>query len=455
MSKESFVVIGGVAAGMSAASKIRSLKPQAEIRVFEKSGFVSYVACGMPYFIGGKVPSSKSLVVYDAGFFKEKRNIDVFLHHEAIKISPSDRSVLVKDLGSGEEKTFGYDRLLVSTGARPVLPPIKGSDLRGVFALRLLEHGLAIQDYITQNSPKQAVIIGAGNIGMEMAEAFSARGLTVTIIEKAPSILGSMDDEINEKVEEELRNNGVVLIKSQGVVEFQGDNSAVKRAVLENGDSLPADIVLISTGIRPNSEIAREAGIELGQTGAIRVNDHMQTNLPDIFSAGDCAEAYHRVYKRNVYMPLGTTANKQGRIAGNNMAGEDESFAGIVGTAVFKVFDLEVGRTGLSEKDAGREGLSVVANTIEQTSRAHYFPGVSRIRIKLVADRKTGKILGAQLVGKEGVAKRMDVFATAITAGLTAHEVEGLDLGYAPPVAPVFDPVLIAASELQKKMENA
>jgi CoA-dependent NAD(P)H sulfur oxidoreductase len=444
-----------VAAGMSAASKIRSLNTEAEISVFEKSGFVSYIACGMPYLIAGKVPSSKNLVAYDSHFFKEKRNIEVFLQHEVIKIAPAEKIVVVRNLASGEEKTCAYDRLLISTGARPVLPPIKGNNLQGVFTLRLLEQGIAIDEYIRGKEPKQALIIGAGSIGMEMAEAFSARGLNVTMVEKMPSILGSMDDEINQVVEEELKRNKVALIKSRGVVEFSGDGAAVKSAVLDSGETVAADIVLIGAGIRPNVEIAREAGIELGQTGAVRVNDHMQTNLPDIFAAGDCAEAYHCIYQRNAYMPLGTTANKQGRVAGNNMAGVEAAFAGIVGTAIFKVFDLEVGRTGLSEKDAKREGLDCISNTIEQTSRAPYFPGVGRIRVKLVAEAKTGRLLGAQMAGKEGVSKRVDVLAAAITAGMTAHEVEDLDLGYAPPFAPVFDPVLIAASELQKKLENS
>jgi NADPH-dependent 2,4-dienoyl-CoA reductase/sulfur reductase-like enzyme len=454
MPAQRFVIIGGVAAGMSAASKIRSLNPEAEIQVFEKSNYVSYIACGMPYFIGGTVASSKNLVFYDAGYFKEKRNIDVHLRHEVFKILTGNKTVQVKNLENGEVKTYPFDSLLISTGARPVLPPIKGSDLTGIFALRQLEQGIAIHDYIARNSPKQALIIGVGNIGMEMAEAFSARGIKVIMIEKAPSILGSMDDEINRSVEDELQKKGIKLIKSQAAVEFTGENSLVRQALLENGETIPADIVLISTGIRPNSEIAREAGIDTAPNGAIRVNERMQTNLPDIFSAGDCAEAYHRIYKRNVYMPLGTTANKQGRVAGNNIAGLDSTFPGIVGTAVFKVFDLEVGRTGLSEKDALREGIKVVANTIEQFSRAPYFPGAIRIKVKLVAEQRTGKLLGAQLVGKEGVSKRLDVLAEAITFGLTAHDVEDLDLGYAPPFAPVYDPVLIAASELQKIIGN-
>jgi CoA-dependent NAD(P)H sulfur oxidoreductase len=452
MTREVYVVIGGVAAGMSAASRIRSLNAGAEIRVFEKSGYVSYAACGMPYFIGGNISASKNLITYDSTFFKEKRNIDVFLHHEVVKIHSNDKTVLVRNLSTAEEKSFRYDKLLVSTGARPVMPPIKGSDLKGLFILRQLEHGIDIHDYVTTRLPRKAVIIGAGAIGMEMAEAFAARGLEVTMVEKMPSILGSMDDEINQVVEEELSRNKVKLIKSTAVAEFTGVDSTLKNAVLDNGDIVEADIVLMGAGIRPNAEIARDAGIEIGQTGAIKVNDHMETNFPDIYAAGDCAEAYHLVLKRNTYMPLGTTANKQGRVAGNNMAGFDAAFAGIVGTAVFKVFDLEVGRTGLSEKDARREGLDCVSNTIEHTSRAHYFPGVSRIRVRLVAERNTGRLLGAQMAGREGISKRVDVFATAITAGMTAHQVENLDLGYAPPFAPVYDPVLIAASEIQKKI---
>jgi NADPH-dependent 2,4-dienoyl-CoA reductase/sulfur reductase-like enzyme len=454
MAKKTFLVIGGVAAGMSAASRIRTLDTDAHIQVFQKSNYVSYISCGIPYLIEGKVPSSSKLVAYDASFFKEKRNIDVQLNHEVVKISPSNKTVSVRYATTGDEREYSYDRLLISTGARPVVPTIKGIDLKGIYSIRLLEDGIAIQDYMANKSPKRGLIIGAGNIGMEMAEAFSERGLSVTVVEKMPNILGSMDDEINEVVEEELKNKKVALIKSKGVVEFVGDSSGVKRAILDDGDSIDTDIVITGTGIKPNAEIAREAGIELGRTGAIKVNDHMETNLPDIFSAGDCAEAYHLILNRSVYMPLGTTANKQGRVAGENMAGGKARFGGVVGTSVFKVFGLEVGRTGLTEKDAKREGRDYIANVIEQFSRAHYYPGVTQIRVKLIADKKTGQILGAQMVGREGVSKRLDVFATALITKMTVREVANLDLGYAPPFAPVYDPILIAGSELLKKIEN-
>ena len=381
-------------------------------------------------------------------------NIDIFLHHEAVKISPSAKTVLVRNTATGEEREYSYNRLLISTGARPTLPPIKGINLKGIFTLRTLEDGIAIQDYIASKSPKRGLIIGAGSIGMEMAEAFSERGLSVTMVEKMPNILGSMDNEINEVVEEELKNKKVTLIKSKAIVEFVGDDLCVKSAILENSESINTDIVIIGTGIKPNSGLAKDAGVELGKTGAIRVNEYMQTNLPDIYAAGDCAEAYHLILNRNVYMPLGTTANKQGRVAGENMAGGNAQFAGVVGTSVFKVFGLEVGRTGLTEKDAKGEGIDCVANVIEQSSRANYYPGVTQIRVKLVADKETGQILGAQMVGREGVSKRLDVFATALTAKMAVREIANLDLSYAPPFAPVYDPILIASSELLKKFEG-
>jgi NADPH-dependent 2,4-dienoyl-CoA reductase/sulfur reductase-like enzyme len=455
MNKKEFIIVGGVAAGMSAASKIRGLNPDAEIRVFEKSGYVSYAACGIPYLISGKVPSSNNLVVYDPRFFKEKRNIDVFLHHEAIKISPSTKTVVVRNLTNGEEREYSYDKLLISTGARPFLPPIKGANLNGIFTLRTLENGIALQDFITNKIAGRGLIIGAGSIGMEIAEAFSERGLSVTIVEKMPNILGSMDDEICDVVEEELKRNGVTLIKSKGAVEFVGKNSAVAKAILEDGDTLEADVVLIGAGIKPNIELAKDAGIELGQTGAIKVNERMETNIQDIHAAGDCAEAYHLIYGRNVYMPLATTANKQGHVAGENMADGEARFAGIVGTSVFKVFDLDVGRTGMTEKDARREGRKCISNVIEQWSRAHYYPGATQIKIKLTADNNTGQLLGAQIVGHEGVSERLDVFATALSARMTVNEISNLDLGYAPPFTPVYDPILIAGSEIAKRLKKA
>jgi NADPH-dependent 2,4-dienoyl-CoA reductase/sulfur reductase-like enzyme len=450
---ERLVVIGGVAAGMSAASRSRRLNPKIEIMVFEKSGFVSYGSCGLPYFVSDVIKAPENLVVYDAKFFKEKRNIDVYLHHEVLKIFPAKRSVLVKDLEKDKEFEVGYDKLVIATGARAVKPNIKGIDLNGIFTIRFLEEGIAIKNFIRENSPKKALIIGAGYIGMEMAEALVSLGIDVTIVEVMQNILGSMDDEINEVVEAELQKNGVKLLKSTSVVEFVGDGF-VRKAILNNGSSLDVDLVIVGAGIKPNSEIARDAGIEIGRSGAIAVNQRMETNIPGVFAAGDCAEAFHLVLGRPVYIPLGTTANKQGKVAGENAVGGNAIFKGIVGTAVFKVFELEVARTGISEKQAKEEGIDYVSTVIEHSSRAHYYPGGSKIRVKLIAERKTGRLLGAEMVGRDGVAKRIDVFATALHAKMSIGEIAGLDLSYAPPFAPVWDPILIAANDIEKKLKS-
>jgi len=450
---ERLVVIGGVAAGMSAASRARRLNPKIEIMVFEKSGFVSYGSCGLPYFVSDVIKAPENLVVYDAKFFKEKRNIYVYLHHEVLKIFPAKRSVLVKDLERNKEFEVGYDKLVIATGARAVKPNIKGIDLNGIFTIRFLEDGIAIKNFIRENSPKKALIIGAGYIGMEMAEALVSLGIDVTIVEVMPNILGSMDDEINEVVEAELQKNGVKLLKSTSVVEFVGDGF-VRKAILNNGSSLDVDLVIVGAGIKPNSEIARDAGIEIGRSGAIAVNQRMETNIPGVFAAGDCAEAFHLVLGRLVFIPLGTTANKQGKVAGENAVGGNAIFKGIVGTAVFKVFELEVARTGISEKQAKEEGIDYVSTVIEHGSRAHYYPGGSKIRVKLIAERKTGRLLGAEMVGRDGVAKRIDVFATALHARMSIDEIAGLDLSYAPPFAPVWDPILIAANDIEKKLKS-
>jgi len=452
MKKERLIVIGGVAAGMSGASRARKLRPDMEIIVFEKSGFVSYAECGMPYFVAGKVKTPESLLFYEASFFKKNRNIDIFVHHGVRKILTARKTIVVQDRESGKEQTYEYDKLLISTGAQPFVPSIEGTNLRGIFTLRQLEDAIAMKEYTLSEKPATGLIIGGGYIGMEMAEAFSEAGIKVTVVEKMPEILGTMDREITERVDKELERKSVTVIKSDSVAEFTGRGSHVVGAVLNSGATIDADIVLIGTGIRPNSSMAKDAGIQLEPTGAITIDAKMETSVPGIYAAGDCTEAYHLVLGRNVYLPLGTTANKQGRVAGENIAGGDATFKGIVGTSVFKTFDLEVGRTGITEKEAISEHIDYVTNVIEHISRAHYYPGVSKILVKLVADGKTGRLLGAQMAGREGVGKRIDIFATAITAGMSVEEITELDLGYAPPFGPVNDPVLVAAQQLQKKV---
>jgi NADPH-dependent 2,4-dienoyl-CoA reductase/sulfur reductase-like enzyme len=290
---------------------------------------------------------------------------------------------------------------------------------------------------------------------MEIAEALVIAGMDVTMVARGPDILGTMDEEITKIVEEGLVRNNVMLLKSTSVREFISKNGYVREAILENSESINAEIVIICSGMRPNSEIAKEAGIEIDHTGAIKVNQRMETNVPGIYSAGDCTMAYHQVLERQVYIPLGTTAIKQGKVAGENMVGGNASFKGIVGTSVFKVFDLEVARTGLSGIDAQIEGFNFISNVVEQNSRAHYYPGGSKVRIKLIAEMNTGRILGAEMVGREGISKRIDVFATAIAAKMTVEDMGDLDLSYSPPFAPVWDPILIAANDLKEKLNEA
>lgn len=437
---------------MSGASRARKLRHDLEIMVFEKSGYVSYAACGLPYFISDKVKSSSSLVHYDAGFFKQNRNIEVFLHHEVVRIITERKIVLVKDVKADKETEYFYTKLLIATGARPSVPPIKGVDLKGIFTLRHIEDGIAIKEFIRKNSPGKALIIGAGSVGMEMAEAFTEAGIKVTVVEKMSHIMGTMDDEISSIIERELESNNVELLKSKSIVEFAGDGSFVTRAILDDGEVIDTDIVLIGTGLKPNTEIAQVGGIKLGQNGAVEVNRHMETSIPNVYAAGDCAETYNIILKKNVYLPLGTTANKQGRVAGENLAGGDLTFAGVLGSSVVKIFGMEAGRTGITEREAKDGGFDYLSCVVQDASRAHYYPGVSTMTIKLVGERKTGRLLGAQMVGKEGVAKRIDVFAAAITEMMTVNEIANLDLTYAPPFAPVYDPVIIAAEQLQKKI---
>ncbi len=346
------VVIGGVAAGLSAASKARKLRSDIEIFVFEKSGYISYGACGLPYLISDLIKSPEDLVSHDSKFFKEKRDIDVFLYHEVIAIYPAKQSVLVKNLKTGAQNEYQYDKLVITTGARAFVPPIKGIEIKGIFTIKTLQDGIEIKDFIRKNDPRRPLIIGAGHIGMEMAEALAMVGMDVTIVERETDILGTMDEEITKIVEEGLIRNRVKLFKSASVREFISKNGYVREAILDNSESISVDIVIVSIGMRPNSEIAKEAGIEIDDyTGAIKANQRMETNVPGIYSAGDCAMAFHQVLERQAYLPLGTTANKQGKVAGENMVGGNASFKGIVGTAVLKVFDLEVARTGLSEKE--------------------------------------------------------------------------------------------------------
>lgn len=446
------VVIGGVAAGMSAASQAKRRAPGASVVVLERGQHVSYGACGMPYNLADPGRRMDDLVVIPAERFRAERGIDVRTRHEALAVDVGRRVVSVADLDGARRYELPYDALVIATGARAVRPPLPGMDLPGVFVLRELHDGAAMKRHLAEAAPRRAVIVGAGYIGMEMAEALRGRGLEVTVLEKVDQVLPGFAPQIVERVAAELARNGVRVETGVSVRELRREGGAL--AVVTDRGAHAADLVLVSVGVRPSVALAESAGIALGPTGAIAVNDRLRTSAPDVWAAGDCAEAAHLVTGRPAWIPLGTTANKQGKVAGANAVGADERFAGIVGSAAFKVFDLEVGRTGLGPADAARAGLDAIAAASTHRSRGHAYPGSKDVTTVLVAERGSRRLLGAQLVGGEGVKGRVDVLATALTARLRVDDLEQLDLAYAPPLAPVYDPILVAAGVTAKALES-
>ncbi|MDY7079907.1 MAG: FAD-dependent oxidoreductase [Chloroflexota bacterium] len=436
------IVIGGVAAGMSAAAKSKRMDREIKVVVYEKSPHISYAACGMPYFIAGDVPDYHSLIVRTPAQMA-KQGVEVHVRHKVTAIDPGARMVVVRDLDDGREFTQEYDRLVIATGARPAQPPLPGLDLAGVFVLRSLVEGLAIQRFLVEREPRRAVILGGGYTGVEMAETFRRLGLEVRIVIRSGKVMrGTLDDDVRALVEEELARQGVEVVKGEPVA-FEGDGR-VEAVVTGDGRCL-CDVALLGIGVKPDVPLARAAGVALGATGAIATDDHMRTNLPDVYAAGDCAEAFHLVTGEPAYIPLGSTANKQGRVAGTNAAGGEATFSGVVGTMVVRVFDLVVARTGLTAAQAQRLGYTIRAPMIEAMDGSHYFPGAAPIHVKLVVE-ESGRLLGGQIVGRKGVAKRVDVLATALHHQLTVADLRRLDLSYAPPFAPVWDPILVAAN---------
>lgn len=448
------VVVGGVAAGMSAASRARTLRPDVEIVAVEKGRDVSYGACSLPYFVADVIHDRGDLVAYDADFFRRERRIDVRLETEAVSIDPRKRTVTLKAAAGGTD-TLPFDSLVVATGARAVKVTLPGVDLDGVFTLRTLEDGEALKRTISGGDVKRAAIVGGGYIGLEMAEAFAARGIAVTVIELLPALLSTYDTDVSDIVEKELLRNGVTVSKGAKVEGFEPDSGGRRVGyIVAAGRRIATDLALIAVGIRPAVDLARSAGIELGATGAIRVDARQVTSEPSVLAAGDCCEASHVVTRRPVWIPLGTTANKQGRIAGENAVGGSRVFGGVAGTNATKVFNLEVAGTGLSTEAARKEGLDIESVRITASSRSHAYPGAAPIAVKLIFERGTGRLVGGQMVGREGVAKRIDTIAAALHAGMTVSQLSDIDMSYAPPFAPVWDPVLVAAGQAQKKLRK-
>ena len=445
------VVIGGDAAGMSAASRARRRRPDLDIVVLERGYDVSYSACSLPYYIEGIVEHREDLIAVDASEFRDERGIDVRLGSPAVAIDAAGRRVVYATLEDETTREISYDALVIGTGAVAVKPSVPGTELAGVFTLRSIPDADEIKLHLKRENVKRAIVVGAGYIGLEMADALSNLGLEVGIVELAPRILSTYDEDMAEVVRDELEKNGVRVYTGVGAEGFEGDDESVTHAVV-GGRRIEADIVIAGTGVRPNVDLAKTAGLELGAYGAIKVDRRQRTSDERIFAAGDCAEHYHVVSGEPSWVPLGQTANKQGRVAGTNAAGGEELFGGIAGTNVSKVFDLEVASTGFSEEKAAELGFDCGAVKIVSSSRSHAYPGARPLHVRLVFDRPTGRILGGQLVGAEGAAKRVDSVATAIFAGMSVQELAVVDMSYAPPFSPVWDPVLIAASQAAKQV---
>ncbi len=442
MSKR-LAVVGGCAAGMSAAAKAKRTDRNLEVVVYERGPFISYAACGMPYLIAGDIAAHHELILRTPEQMA-RQGVMVQTHHQVMVIDSQAQSVIVRDLKTEHEFTTGYDILVITTGARPVQPPLPGSDLQGIFALRSLESGLAIQHFLADSKPRRAVVVGGGYIGVEMAETFRRLGLEVTMIIRSGKVMrATLDDDVLDLLHAELARHGVEIIESTPLA-FEGHGKL--DAIVTGNGTYPCDLALLGVGARPNTELAQAAGITLGPTGAIATDATMCTSLPGVYAAGDCAEALHLVTGRPAYIPLGSTANKQGRVAGENAAGGQAVFGGVVGTTVVRCFDLTVASTGLSARQARTTGLDARETKIQTKDISHFFPGAADIHVKLVVDGETDRLLGGQIVGERGVAKRIDVLATALYNRMTIAELQQLDLSYAPPFAPAWDPILVAAN---------
>lgn len=441
------VIIGGDAAGMSAASKVRREQPGCEIIVFEKSRYTSYSACGIPYFISETVETVDELIVRSAEEFRTKYNIDVRTQHLVLEVDTAGKRIKVLDKELSREFWQDYGQLLIATGGKPFCPDIPGNDAEGVFGISTLKSGIKLENYIEDKKPKTAVIVGGGYIGLEMAEALLIRGLKVTLVTRGQQVMNTLDPDMGAIVSEAMRQLGVTLYLGEELIGFELKDNKVG-GIITTKQTIPTDIVVFGMGSSPNTEFLKGSGIALGIKGAIQVNERMETNIPDVWAAGDCTDTFDIVAKQPAYIALGTIANKQGLVAGSNISGETATFPGAVGTAVCKVCSYEVARSGLREKDLKRLGIDYVATTIKSKTRASYYPGAKTIWVKLLAEKGTGRLLGGQIIGEEGAAKRIDVVATALTHGLTLQNIIDLDLSYAPPFSPVWDPVQTAARKL-------
>ncbi|MGC9372156.1 MAG: FAD-dependent oxidoreductase [Thermovirgaceae bacterium] len=455
------LIIGGVACGGKTAARLMRIDPEAEVTILEKGEYLSYAGCGLPYYVGGVVKEYKDLmstpvgVVRDATFFRKVKHVDVHTGHLATKIDRTNRSVTALDVASGEEKSFPYDKLVIATGASPIRPPITGADLPRVFTLWNMPDALAMRSAIDSGNVKRAVIIGGGLIGMEVVEALRNQGLEVSVVDLMETPLPAMmDKEFGTYLLNALQARGVDFYGGEKVEEIVGCNGELS-AVRTDKREIQADMVLMAVGVRPNTSMAKDAGLAVGERGGIVVDSHMRTSDPDIFAGGDCVEVDHVLTGKKTWQPMGSVANRQGRVIADNIAGISSTFHGVAGTAIMKAFEYTIGKTGLTKEQALEEGFDAEAVTIVDADTPHFMPGSAPITIRLVADKKTRKVLGAQVFGPGRADKRLDILVTAVTGGLTIDMLGNTDVAYAPPYSTALDPVTHGANSLKNKIDGA
>ncbi|TFD95871.1 FAD-dependent oxidoreductase [Jeotgalibacillus sp. R-1-5s-1] len=446
------MIIGSVAAGTSVGAKARRNSEDLQITIYDRDTDISYSGCGIPYYVGGEVSGLDELTPRNAAWFKKRYNIDIHTQHEVESINHQEKTAVIRNLVTNETFTDTYDTLVLATGASSFVPPIPGVEAENVFSVRNIRNAGEIRSYVETHQPKTATIVGGGFIGLEMAEQLTQRGIEVTLIERLPQVMPPLDRDMAQRVADHLQDKKVKLLTGETVQSLDG-GQRITSVQLESGQAVETDLVILSVGIRPNTELAKEIGVEIGSTGAIKVNRKMQTNVPDVYAVGDVTESFSLITGKPIYRPLGSTANKTGRIAGQVITGDEAEHRGILGTGIFKVFDLAVAQTGLTEKEAAEEGYETEVLHNIKPDRPEYMGGKEMV-IKAVADRKTGKLLGAQIVGPQGVDKRIDVFVTAISFGAKAEDLFHLDLAYAPPFATTKDPVMYTGMALHNAISE-
>ena len=446
------VIVGGVAGGATAAARLRRLDENAQITVFERTGYVSYANCGLPYYIGGVIEDRGELTLQTPESFKARFNIDVRVRHEVLSVHPERKAIIVRDLTTGQEFEAQYDALILAPGARPVVPPLPGIDNPRLMTLRTVEDTLRIRQYLEEKKPRSAVLVGGGFIGVELAENLRHAGLDVTIVDMQPQLLSQFDADMAAFLHAEMRAQGVQLLLGRGVQGFENDGEGI-RVLLDQGEPIRAELVVLAIGVAPDSSLAREAGLEMGLRGSILVNDRMQTSAPDVYAVGDAVQVRNFVTGEPALMALAGPANKQARVAADNICGLNSRYDGAQGSSVLKVFDLTAAATGLTEKAAQAAGIPCDKVFLSPADHAGYYPGSQVMTMKVLFDTTDGRLLGAQIVGGAGVDKRIDVLATALRAGMKARELKNLELAYAPPYSSAKDPVNMAGFMVEN-LEN-